>query len=192
VTEHAGREYLDAAFGPQEDHRRACIEEAKQDPASVWFEGSRPRPAYITDPPEGVFEARCEKWAHESELGQLGEKCRAMIDDDNGKGRRYGCQSRIVAYNPVTGAPYERSERTAVLRSAPPDSHPDVRMRRNAKTGGQPQVRGGQKRPTVRAGARKLSRGERVGADRRATAAARRRAKDRERKRRARAGKKAA
>jgi hypothetical protein len=188
--EHAGREYLEAAFGAQEDHRRACIEDAKQDPASVWFEGSRPRPAYVTDPDGAAYEPRCEKYAHE---GQLGGLCRERIRDTRRDGTVtpwYECRSRVVAYNPATGTPFERpedlsSETASVLRSTPPNSHPGVGMRRNAKTGGQPQVRGGQKRPTIRAGARKLSRGERVGADRQAAVAARRREKDRERKRRA-------
>jgi hypothetical protein len=185
--EHAGHEYLEAAFGAQEEHRRACIEEAKRDPASVWFEGTRPRPAYVTDPDGAAYEPRCEKYAHDGPLGGL---CRDRIRDTRRDGTLtawYECRSRVVAYNPTTGSPFlSQSEGAPVRRSESPNSHPGVRMRRTTKTGGQPQVRGGQKRPTVRAGARKLSRGERVGADRRATAAARRRAKDRERKRRAR------
>lgn len=188
TSEHAGREYLDTAFGAHEDRRRACIEEEKKVPASVWFEGSRPRPGYVTDPDGAAYEPRCEKYAHK---GQLGGMCRERIRDarrDGTLGPWYECRSRIVAYNPTTGSPFlSQSEGTPVRRSESANSHSGVRMRRNAKTGGQPQVRGGQKRPTVRAGARKLSRGERVGADRRAAAAARRRAKDRERKRRARA-----
>jgi hypothetical protein len=38
VSEHAGAEFLALAIGPREAERLAYMEEAKRDPASVWYE----------------------------------------------------------------------------------------------------------------------------------------------------------
>lgn len=45
MSEHPGREYLDACFGIQEERRLAYVEEAKRDPLSVWFEAQAARQA---------------------------------------------------------------------------------------------------------------------------------------------------
>jgi hypothetical protein len=61
---HPGKEYLDAAFGIQEQRRLRYVEEAKRTPGSWWFENERRTPSRqreaeaAEDTPEHAREAQ--------------------------------------------------------------------------------------------------------------------------------------
>jgi hypothetical protein len=89
VTEHAGREYLDACFGVQEQRRLAYVEEAKRTPGSWWYENERR--SRSRDEATGVSDASPE--GHGEAVEPSGKPGRVRTGP--GLSRTCGCCGRV-------------------------------------------------------------------------------------------------